>query len=31
MTVRKFTELGAPLGPLDADKTPDMHDFFSIL
>ena len=31
MTIRKFTELGAPLGLLDADKTPDMHDFFSIL
>lgn len=31
MTVRRFTELGAPLGVLDADKAPDMHDFFSIL
>lgn len=31
MTVRRFTELGALLRPLDADKTSDMHDFFSIL
>lgn len=31
MTIRKFTELGVLLRPLDADKTPDMHDFFSIL
>lgn len=31
MTVRKFTELGVLLRLSDADKTPDMHDFFSIL